>query len=404
MGIFETIFKGKKDIAVTNYFKALTAYAPVFTSYEGGLYEMALTRAAIHQFATLCSKLKPEIKGTAYKSLEKTLQYKPNPFMDTAKFIYRLATIFSVNNTAFIIPLEDERGCITGYYPILPEYSEVLDVLGVPYLRYSFSNGQRASIEFEKVGVLTQYQYRDDFFGESNNVLKPTMQLIHTHNQGIINGVKNSAAIRFLGKLTTMIKPEDIKKERERFTEENLSADNQSGVILFDNKYSDIKQVDSKPFIVNPLQVQIINENVFQYFGTNAKILQNNFTEDEWNAYYEGKIEPFALQLSLVMSNMTFSMRELSFDNAIYFTANRLQYASNKTKLEVSTQLFDRGLLSRNGVMDIWNMRHVEDGDKFYIRKEYAEVNRLGEGEQDANLQQPGIQINGDAAGDSQTE
>lgn len=404
MGIFETIFKGKKDITVTNYFKALTAYSPVFTTYEGGLYEMALTRAAIHQFAVLCSKLKPEIKGTAYRSLEKTLQYKPNPFMDTAKFIYRLATIFSVNNTAFIIPIEDERGTITGYYPILPEYSEVLDVQGIPYLRYAFSNGQKASIEFGKVGVLTQYQYRDDFFGEPNNVLKPTMQLLHAHNQGIINGVKNSAAIRFLAKLTNTIKPEDITRERERFTEDNLSEDNQSGMIIYDNKFSDLKQVDSKPFIVNPLQVQIINENVFQYFGTNAKILQNNFTEDEWNAYYEGKIEPFALQLSLVMSNMTFSMRELSFDNAIYFTANRLQYASNKTKLEVSTQLFDRGLLSRNGVMDIWNMRHVEGGDKYYIRKEYAEVNRLGEDDENANLQKPGIPLDGDAVGDSQAE
>ena len=46
-------------------------------------------------------------------------------------------------------------------------------------------------------------------------------------------------------------------------------------------------------------------------------ILQNKYTEDEWNAYYEGKIEPFAIQLSLVMSNMTYTARELSFGNAI---------------------------------------------------------------------------------------
>lgn len=90
-----------------------------------------------------------------------------------------------------------------------------------------------------------------------------------------------------------------------------------------------------------------------------------------------GKIEPFAIQLSLVMSNMTFTPRELARGNAITFSANRLQYASNNTKLQVSTQLFDRGLLNRNGVMDIWNMAHVEDGDKYYIRKEYTEVSEL---------------------------
>lgn len=234
MGMFETIFKHKKDIATTNYFKTLTAYSPVFTSYEGGVYEMELTRAAIHQFATFCSKLKPEMSGSAYKNLEKVLQFKPNPYMDTTKFIYRIATILSVNNTAFIVPLEDENGMILGYYPILPQNCEVLDVQGAPYLRYTFSNGQRAAIEFDRVGILTQFQYEDDFFGSSNAALKPTMQLIHSQNQGIINGVKNSAAIRFLAKIGNQLRPEDITAERERFTADNLSADNQSGMIIYD--------------------------------------------------------------------------------------------------------------------------------------------------------------------------
>jgi hypothetical protein len=388
MGLFEAIFKKPKDIAVANYFKTLSVYTPVFTTYDGGVYEMELTRAAIHNFATACSKLKPEATGKAYKNLEKVLQFKPNAYMDTSKFLYRLATILSVNNNAFIVPIEDAFGCIVGYYPLLPQNCEVLDVGGEAYLRYTFANGQRAALEFSKVGVLTQFQYKDDFWGEDNKALFPTMQLLHTQNQGIINGVKNSANIRFLAKVSNMLKPEDIKKERNRFTEDNLSADNKSGMIIYDNKFEDLKQVDSKPFIANPMQMQQINENVFNYFGTNAAILQNKYTEDEWNAYYEGKIEPFAIQLSLVMSNMTFTQRELALDNQILFTANRLQYASNATKLSVSTQLFDRGLLNRNGVMDIWHMSHVEGGEKYYIRKEYAEINNLDKEENnDATLQ-----------------
>lgn len=393
MGLFESIFKKPKNIAVANYFKTLSAYTPVFTTYDGGVYEMELTRAAIHSFALACSKLKPEVTGTAYKNLERVLQFKPNPFMDTSKFIYRVATILSVNNNAFIVPIEDEFGFISGYYPLLPQNCEVLDVNGEAYLRYTFANGQRAAIEFNKVGILTQFQYKDDFFGEDNKALYPTMQLIHTQNQGIINGVKNSANIRFLAKIANMISPEDITKERNRFTNDNLSADNQSGMIIYDNKFTELKQVDSKPFVVNAIQMQQINENVYNYFGTNAAILQNKYTEDEWNAFYEGKIEPFAIQLSLVMSNMTFTQRELAYSNQITFTANRLQYASNATKLNVSTQLFDRGLLNRNGVMDIWNMSHVEGGEKYYIRKEYAEINNLDKGgNEDASLQGSGVQ------------
>ena len=290
--------------------------------------------------------------------------------------------------------MEDEMGAIQGYYPLLPEQCEVVDVNGEAYLRYTFSNGQRAAIEFARVGVINQFQYTDDFFGEDNKALYPTMQLIHTQNQGIINGVKNSANIRFLAKIANILNPEDIKKERNRFTEDNLSADNKSGMIIYDGKFADLKQVESKPFVVNSAQMAQINENVFNYFGVNAAILQNKFTEDEWNAFYEGKIEPFAIQLSLVMSNMTFTPAQIERGNGIMFSANRLQYASNQTKLNVSTQLFDRGLLTRNGVMDIWNMPRVEGGDKYYIRKEYAEVNKLDStgGNDNADQGQQGVQ------------
>ena len=377
--VFDDIIYVKKlDKKIDNYFKMLNGYSPTFTSYSGGVYEMDLTRTAVNSFATHCSKLKPEITGTAHKNLERVLQHKPNYFMDTAKFIKRLATYVAVEHTAFIIPIEDEYGALCGWYPLRAQRCEVVEVSGQIYLRYLFANGEHGAIEFEKVGIMTDYEYTDDLFGEDNRTLQPTMQLIHTQNEGIINAVKNSANIRFLAKVANMLKPEDIKKERERFTEDNLSADNKSGMIIYDNKFSDLKQVESKPYVPNALQTQQINDNVCTHFNTNMEILQNKFDENIWNAYYEGKIEPFAIQLSLVMTNMTFTQREITCGNSIVFSANRLQYASNTTKLQVSTQLFDRALLNRNSVMDIWNMPHVENGDKYYIRKEYTEVSELG--------------------------
>lgn len=377
MKFLDYLFHGKQMQMIDSYFKMLNGYSPTFTSFNGGVYEMDLTRVAINSFATHCSKLKPEVEGSAAKHLERVLQYKPNYFMDTTKFIKRLATILAVEHTAFIVPIEDDGGNLCGYYPLRAQRCEVVEAAGRVYLRYLFANGEHGAIEFEKVGIMTDFEYSDDLFGEDNNTLKPTMQLIHTQNEGIVNAVKNSANIRFLAKVANLLKPEDIKKERERFTEENLSADNKSGMIIYDNKFSELKQVESKPYTPNALQMQQIQDSVCTHFGTNMDILQNKFDENTWNAYYEGKIEPFAIQLSLVMSNMTFTQRELAHGNAITFSANRLQYASNATKLQVSTQLFDRALLNRNGVMDIWNMAHVEDGDKYYIRKEYTEVSEL---------------------------
>ena len=406
MKFFDYLFHGKQMRQIDGYFKMLNGYSPAFTSFTGGVYEMDLTRVAINSFATHCSKLKPEIEGSAGKQYERVLQYKPNYFMDTVKFIKRLATILAVENTAFIVPIEDNTGALCGWYPLRAQRCEVVEAAGQVYLRYLFANGEHGAIEFEKVGIMTDFEYSDDLFGEDNTTLKPTMQLLHAQNEGIVNAVKQSANIRFLAKIANILKPEDIKKERERFTEDNLSADNKSGMIIYDNKFSDLKQVESKPYTPNALQMQQINDSVCTHFGTSMDILQNKFDENTWNAYYEGKIEQFAIQLSLVMTNMTFTQREIAHGNAITFSANRLQYASNNTKLQVSTQLFDRGVLNRNDVMDIWNMPHVENGDKYYIRKEYAEISELGkadadEGEKDspaAVLREP-IKEDAEAAG-----
>ena len=231
MKFLDYLFHGKELRYIDSYFKMLNGYSPTFTSYNGGVYEMDLTRTAVNSFATHCSKLKPEIEGSALKSLEKTLQHKPNYFMDTTKFIKRLATYVAVEHTAFIIPIEDEYGRLCGWYPLRAQRCEVVEAAGQVYLRYLFENGEHGAIEFERVGIMTDFEYTDDLFGEDNRTLKPTMQLIHTQNEGIINAVKNSANIRFLAKVANMLKPEDIKKERQRFTEDNLSADNDNQIV-----------------------------------------------------------------------------------------------------------------------------------------------------------------------------
>ena len=359
---------------INNYFKMINGYTPTFSSFEGSIYEMELTRAAIHSFATHVSKFRPEIKGSGNAQLERKLQFRPNKLMDTKKYLYRLATVYMVENTAFIAPLYDDRFNLAGFYPLLTEKAQIVDVNGQKFLRYDFGYGNFGSVELKKAGIMTQFQFKNELFGESNKALRPTMDLINMQNQAIVEGVKNSANLRFLAKVATALKPEDVDRERKRFISNNLSAENNGGVLLFDSKFEDVKQIDSKPFIVNPMQMAQIKENVFNYFGTNQKILQNNFNSDEWNAYYEGKLEPFAIEMSLVHTNMTFSEHEIAFGNEIIFTANRLQYLSNSEKLNTVTQLFDRGFLTHNQGLEIFNMPPIDGGDDRYIRKEYAQT------------------------------
>lgn len=377
MGLLEAIFPRRKvnEEVIDAYFKTLTAYNPVFTTFEGGVYEVMQTRAAIHAFANHISKLKPEIVGSRNERLARILAHRPNPYMNTSQFLYRTATIFAATNNAFIVPLyAADYLTIVGYYPLMPERVEIVHHNDVPYLRYTFANGQRAAVELSHACTLTQMQFKHDFFGESNaGVIDPTLQMIDIQNQGIINAVKNGAAVRFIAKLASTLKDTTIKEERKRLREENLSSDNNGGFLLVDAKYADVKQIDSKAFIVDAEQMRMINENVYNYFGVNEAILQNKFTEEQFTAFYEGKLEPFIVQLGLGLTNMTFSDHEIAFGNEIMFSANRLQYASTQSKLLVSQQLFDRGILSQNDVCDIWNLPHIEGGDKRFIRGEYKE-------------------------------
>ena len=60
--------------------------------------------------------------------------------------------------------------------------------------------------------------------------------------------------------------------------------------------------------------------------------------------------------------------------NKVMATANRLQYLSNQDKLNVSSQMLDRGIMSINDVREIWNLPPVEDGDRRIIRGEYYDA------------------------------
>ena len=377
MGAFNKLF-GKIKVAreVGAFFQMLDGYTPVFTSHDGGVYEMELTRACIHTFATHCSKLQPVVEGADPYKLKSVLEWKPNLFHTSPQFLYKAATIYEAQNTCFIIPVLDDFGRVAGYYPAAPNQTELRELDGVAYLVYTFGTGEKLSVELERVGIISKYLYTSDIAGESNDALNPTMQLLNTQNQGIVEGIKNSAAFRFMATVNNFAKAKDLAGERKTWVTENLGSD-AGGLALFPNTYTNVQQIQSQAKIVDPEQVKVIENRVYTYFGSNEKILLNQASGDDWSAYYEGKIEPFALQLSTAMTCMTYVASLRARKNAIVWTANRLQYMTNQDKLQVSSQLFDRGILSTNMVMDIWQLPHVEDGDKRYIRKEYTEISQL---------------------------
>jgi hypothetical protein len=392
MGLFDVFLKNRPEPKGTyeGKFKMISGYEPRFTTHLGSIYENQLIRACINARATHISKLKVDILGSAKPSLRNKLAKAPNQFQSWSQFLYRLSTILDVHNTAFIVPVYDEYGEMSGIFSCVPTQCEVVQYSGVPYLRYTFRDGHKAAIELEYCAVMNKFQYKDDLFGESNHALHPTLDLISIENQGIQEATKSSAAYRFWAKITNFTKTEDLAKERKRFSSENFAREAEGGgILLFPNTYSDIHQVEAKPWVINSDQMKEIREGAFEYFGVNEEVLQNKAYGDSWTAFYEGAIEPFAIQFSEVLTKMLFTFREQSQGNEVVASSNRLQYLSNAEKLNVSTQLLDRGILTINQALDIWNLPHVDNGDVRIIRGEYynadEKVNSLENEESEAN-------------------
>lgn len=374
MGMFERVFgKARKSAQSADYFKTLTAYQPVFRSWNGKLYESELVRSAIDARSRHISKLHVHIEGSANPRLQSRMKNAPNDFQTWSQFLYRTNTILDMQNSVFFVPMTDEYGRKIGVYSIMPSMCEVVQAQGEPWLRYTFTNGEKGAIPLKDARIMTKFQYKDEFFGERNDALSTTMELINMQNQGIGEAVRNSNTFRFMAKVNNFAKSEDLAKERKRFNRENLQADSAGGLLLFPNTYTDIKQISSTPYVVDAKQQEQISTNVFNYYGVNTKIIQNIASGDEWASFYEGAVEVFAIQFSEVLTAMFFTENEQSRGNRIYATANRLQYMSNQDKLNVSRDMADRGLMMIDEIREIWNLPPLPDGlGRFFtLRGEY---------------------------------
>lgn len=384
MGLFDVLFKKQnKDVAKGNdgYFQTLTAYKPHFSSWNGKLYESALVRSAIDARARHISKLKVEIIGSAQPKLQAKLKQKPNSFQTWSQFLYRTSTILDMHNTAVIVPVYDDWMEVTGYFTVLPVKCVVVEYEGEPWLRYEFNTHKKAAVPMSECAVLTKYQYSSDFFGEPNNALDATMKLEHMNNEAIEEAVKNGAQYRFLARVNNFSTVSDLKNERLRFSEANLKSDDaNNGILLFPNTYTDIRQIDQSAYTVPAEELEEIRTNVYNYFGVNEDVLQSKAYGDAWSAFYESAVEPFAIQFSETMTHAMFTENEISRGTFLMLTANRLQYMSTNEKLNVSSQMADRGIMNRDEIREIWNLPPLPDGQgqAYTIRGEYYLLNDDG--------------------------
>lgn len=379
MGLFEKIFGKPQQTTqpaapAQPIYQALTAYQPAFINTAGAVYEDALIRSTIHAAAKHCSKLKVEFHGHGAAGLERRLR-RPNAFQTWSQFLYRARTILDVDNTCVIVPGFDQYGRVDSLYTVVPSSCTMVGDSYNPMVALRFPTGGFVQMPVWQVGIMTRFQYREDFFGSNNAALNQTMQMISIQNQGITEAIKSAATYRFFAVMNNFSDSEDLKKKREEFDKQNFSGTG-GGLLLFPNIFGNPQQIKADHFVVDADQMNIIKNNVFDYFGSNEDVLQNKCIGDKWNAFYEGEIEPWSIQLSEVLTDMFLLLGELTGDGKVIATSNRLQYMSTADKLNFTTQNLDRGVINVDQALEVWNLPPLPDGkgQVYRIRGEYKDA------------------------------
>jgi HK97 family phage portal protein len=388
----------------------------VFTSFGNNAYSSDVVRSAIHAIASNAAKLKPKhirrINGTISPQnsiVERLLTVRPNPHMNAYDFYYKVVTQLYLKNNAFILIQTDGVNTM-GFYPINSSYVELLEAKDELFVKFTFWNGKTITVPYDEVIHLRRFYNDNDMYGESNDdALLPTLELINTTNQGIINAVKSSAFLRGLLKFQSVLRPEDLRKHRDDFIKDYMDVNNNGGVAATDAK-ADYVPLNSDPKMVNSQQMKLIEEKVYKYFNINEAIVTSKYNENEWNAFYESVLETLAVQMSLEFTSKLFSDRERGHGNELIFEANRLQYASTTTKISLINTLMPLGLLTMNESREIFNLAPVEGGDKRLISLNYVDASKANkyqvgeEGDEGDGKTSKGTQADGSPGGSGSGE
>jgi HK97 family phage portal protein len=356
----------------------LNSYNNRISNYSGDLYDNATVRSCIDTIARYFAKMQPvhRLKGvTVNDSLNALISLRPNVDMSTYTFLYKVATCYYMDNNVYLYISRDSLGNVISLWPFSYSQAELKEnKYGDLYLEFTFSTGKKVVASTDDVIILRRNIYKNDFFSETNNKpLYPIVNLLYTISQGIINAVKSSAFIRGIYKVIGGLQPADIKEKRDNFKSQFFDTQNNGGIIVMDSK-GEYTPIDSKPVLVDDKNSKLVNEQVYTYFGINENIVKGTYTEDEFTAFYEGILEPLALQLSQEMNAKLFSQREIGFGNEVVFVGDKLSYMSMTSKVNMINAVKDLGVLTKGTIADILNIERPADADKILQSLNYIDT------------------------------
>ena len=357
---------------VYTQFKELGTYKSNFGVFGNNIYDSDDVRTCVRALAEHTSKANPRCTN---KDIERILALNPNKYMNGKDMLAKLRNILEVKNTAFLYIERDNKNNVIGFYPVPYSSFEAVEYQDNLFVEFRFHGKatRKYVLPWDDLAVLRKDYLHSDISGEDNAPLLRTLSVTNTLDSGMENAIKSTANLRGILKSTkAMLSPEKIKEQKEQFVKDYLNIENEGGIASIDST-QEFTPIQMKPTTATAEESDAYRERVYRYFGVNKHILQSSYNETEYDAFYESRIEPFLVALSLELTRKIFTPREISFENRVWYESSRLQYASAKTKISM-VALVDRGLMTPNEYRELFNMPPYEGGDEFVLRLDTAKT------------------------------
>ena len=395
MGIFNIIKNYKQNKMIREYAKMMTGSTPIFSSFGDNIYASDIVQNAIRCLQLDMSKLCPKhiridpnsgLQTVVNDEINKLLKFGPNPLMTTSEFIEKIVYLREIDKNVYIYPSYEKvdlgngkyKRKYTGLWPLKPSSVEYLeDDSGILWIKFQFANGENYTFKYvDIIHWRKDYTANDfcggDINGQANN--RALLKLLNVNDislQSIEKGIKSSLSVRGIVKIQTLIDDEKQEEARKKFEEK--MKNNESGILAIDLK-NDFVPINMNPKFIDKDTMEFIDKRILANYGVSIKIFNGDFSEEDYQAYYEKTLEPMIVSLGRAFTKCLFTDRELEVGNEIIFYQQGLMYMNTSNKINAADILTRLGTITDNQVLAIFGYPPFEGGDVRHMSLNY--INR----------------------------
>lgn len=357
----------KSKFTDLKYANTLNGNTPIFSQFGDNIYSSDIVQSVLDCIVQEMTKLNARhVRTTEGKDrvpVNSSIQHllkEPNEIMTWSDFMSKIIWNLFLNYNSLVYPVYEKVKNADGtttkryiaLYPLQPRKVEFMeDSTGTLFVNLQFKNMKEFTLPYEDI-IHIRYKYSfNEFLGGNENGQpdnEALLKLLSMNNnlmEGVLSAMKTSFNINGILKSGTMLDREKVQKMVDNFNEQ--LKNNESGILGVDGK-SEYVPITKKIQAVDPETLKFIDERILRTWGVSMPILKGDYTKDQYEAFYQKKLEPLIIAISQAFTKTLFTEREKQLGNEIIFLPKALIFMNTTQVLEAIRILGDAGDLWEN--------------------------------------------------------